>query len=60
LDPERIDLKICVPPGDAIFSAAVKCRITATNLPDPFLFKLPIKIGYAPGNTFHEALRLIS
>ena len=50
VDPEIFSLNLIVSPKENITKAAVKCLVTASNLPNPVRKTLPVQIEYKKGN----------
>jgi len=60
VEPEIFNATIWVPPNNIIKSGALKCRITAKNLPKPVEYVLPIEVKYDQGDTFDRARKLLN
>lgn len=48
--PEIFPIELFVTPKEKIENCAIKCLITASNLPEPIRKTLPIKVQYKEGN----------
>ncbi|MCW2236828.1 PIN domain-containing protein [Azospirillum canadense] len=58
-DPEPFDLVIFVPRTALITKAAVTCRVSASNLPEPVSVTVPVAIAYDEKDTAAEARLLL-
>jgi hypothetical protein len=59
MGPEIFKIIIFVPPKEKIESGALKCRVTAKNLPTPVEYTLPIKITYVQKDVINEAQSIL-
>lgn len=55
VQPEQFEIGLVVPPSMKGENGALKCLITAKNLPEPVEYILPVIINYEKGETFEKA-----
>ena len=60
VEPKIFNMLLFVPANNIIEKGALKCRITAKNLPQPVEYVLPVKVNYTKRNTFDQAMRLVN
>lgn len=59
VDDESFLVNIFVPPGKNLVKGALQCRVTAKNLPLPYLYTLPITISFDKKESIEIARRIL-
>lgn len=58
VDTKSFNLSVFVPSNVTATNGLVTCQVTARNLPEPLVKKLPVRISYEKGDVLTEARRL--